>query len=174
MVRYEVRTAAAGSLKWRSPIEPFSKPPTAIRKSSFPDADHHKVELTRIIRPALVVEEASAARIVTELRDRDVSRGGCWNASSTIWQRYSGAWDGIGSTRGSAQLVGTIAVAYSMPIRDYITIYRVTVTEAGIEAGFTVESLCDDALHYGGLTFNDCARADLMEPPRADPFHARR
>lgn len=132
------------------------------------------VELTRIIRPALVVDEASASRIVAELRDRDVSRGGCWNASSTIWQRFDGPWNGIASTRGSAQLVGTIAVAYGMPIRDHITIYRVTVTDAGIEAGFTVESLCDDALAYGGLTFGECARAELAAPPRADPFHARR
>lgn len=132
------------------------------------------MELTRVIRPALVIDEAAAARIVAQLSDRDVSRGGCWNASSTIWQRFTGPWNGVGATRGTAQLVGTIAVAYGMPIRDHITIYRVTVTEAGAEAGFTVDTLCDEALAYGGLTFADCGRADLSQPPVADPFHARR
>ena len=132
------------------------------------------MELTRIIRPALVIEESSAARIVAELSNRDVSRGGCWNASSTIWQRYTGPWDGLAASRGTAQLAGTIAVAYGMPIRDHITIYRVTVTDAGTQSGFTVESLCDEALAYGGLTFAGCARADLPQPPVADPFHARR
>lgn len=132
------------------------------------------MELTRIIRPALVLDEASGTRIVAELSKRDVGRGGCWNASTTIWQRYTGPWDGAGGTRGNSQLVGTIAVAYGMPIRNHITVYRVTVTEAGADAGFSVDSLCDEALAYGGLTFATCARAELAEPPLADPFHARR
>ena len=141
-----------------------------MRKSGFARAEDDEVELTRIIRPALVLDEAAGARIVTALSERDVSRGGCWNASSTIWQRYTGPWDGPGATRGNSQLVGTIAVAYGMPIRNHITIYRVTVTEAGADAGYTVESLCDEALDYGGLTFASCARAELTQPPLADPF----
>jgi len=153
---------------------PFRESGASLHKSDSARADHSRVELTRIIRPALVIEEAAAARIVAELSDRDVGRGGCWNATSTIWQRYTGAWNGVSSTRGSAQLAGTIAVAYGMPIRDHITIYRVTITDAGAEAGFTVDGLCDEALAYGGLTFADCGRVDLAEPPRADPFHARR
>jgi hypothetical protein len=131
-------------------------------------------ELTKVIRPAAVVPEASAASIIEQLSTRDVARGGVWNVSPTLWQRYSGAWDGIGGTTGSALLIGSIAVAYETPVRNHITIYRVTITEGGRDLGWTVEALCDEALGYGGLTLDACPRADLMTPPTRDPFRARR
>src|SRR4051812_31534549 len=130
-------------------------------------------ELSRIIRPAAIVPELSANRIVAELTSRDVSRGGVWNASPTVWQRYSGPWDGPGSTRGSAILVGSIAVAYGMPVRDHITIYRVNVSEEAAAQGWTVDQLCDEALGYGGLSLALCPRAELAAPPLADPFRRR-
>jgi hypothetical protein len=131
-------------------------------------------ELTKVLRPAAVVPESSAARIIEQLSTRDVARGGVWNVSTTLWQRYSGAWDGIGGTTGSAVLIGSIAVAYETPVRNHITIYRVTITEGGRDCGWTVEALCDEALGYGGLTLDACPRADLMTPPTRDPFKARR
>ena len=131
-------------------------------------------ELTKVIRPAAVVPEASAARIIEQLSMRDVGRGGVWNVSATLWQRYSGAWDGVGGTTGSALLIGSIAVAYETPVRNHITIYRVTITEGGRDLGWTLEGLCDEALGYGGLTLDGCPRADLMAPPTRDPFKARR
>jgi hypothetical protein len=131
-------------------------------------------ELTKVIRPAAVVPEASAARIIEQLSLRDVARGGVWNVSPTLWQRYSGAWDGVGGTTGSAVLIGSIAVAYETPVRNHITIYRVTITEGGRDLGWTLEALCDEALGYGGLTLEACPRADLMTPPTRDPFRARR
>jgi hypothetical protein len=131
-------------------------------------------EVTRVIRPAAVVPEVSASAIMKELSLREVSRGGIWNVSSTLWQRYSGAWDGPGGTTGSAQLVGSIAVAYETPVRNHITIYRVTITEAGCDQGWTVESLCDEALGYGRLSLDICPRADLNQPPARDPFKVRR
>jgi hypothetical protein len=130
-------------------------------------------ETARVIRPAAVLPEAEATEIVAALADNDVSRGGVWNASSSVWQRFSGPWDGAGGTRGSAVLVGTIAVAYGLPIRDHITIYRVNVSDAGAALGWTVDRLCDDALAFVGLTLADCPRAELMTPPRPDPFHVR-
>jgi hypothetical protein len=132
------------------------------------------VELTRVIRPAAVVPESAATRIVAELGHRDVGRGGVWNASPTVWQRYSGPWDGPGATRGSAVLVGTVAVAYGTPLRDHITVYRVTITEVGSELGWTVDQLCDEALGYGGLSLAECPRAELKAPPVPDPFHLKR
>src|SRR3954467_11884313 len=131
-------------------------------------------ELTKGLRPAAVVPQASAARIIEQLNTRDVAPGGVWNVSATLWQRYSGAWDGIGGTTGSAVLIGSIAVAYETPVRNHITIYRVTITEGGRDSGWTVEALCDEALGYGGLTLDACPRADLMTPPTRDPFKARR
>lgn len=129
-------------------------------------------DTTSVIRPAAVIPEDASARILRELEARDVSAGGHWNATPTMWQRYSGPWDGPAATRGSAQLVGTIAVAYGTPIRDHVTIYRVTVTDAGHEAGWDVESLCDDALQYGGLTLAACPRAEMHTPPASDPFRS--
>jgi hypothetical protein len=130
-------------------------------------------DITRVIRPAAVVPEVSATAIIKELSLRDVARGGVWNVSPTIWQRYSGAWDGPLNTRGSSELVGSIAVAYETPVRNHITIYRVTITEAGQALGWTVEDLCDEALGYGGLSLDVCPRAELKAPPLRDPFKYR-
>ena len=123
-----------------------------------------------VIRPSAVLAERSARAVVAQLESRDVSKGGVWSASSGVWQRYDVAWDGVGGTRGSSQLVGTIASVYGTPSKYDITIYRVTTTERGRAAGWDVEQLCDDALQYADLTLATCPRAALMTPPRPDPF----
>jgi len=127
-------------------------------------------ETTRVIRPAAVLREQEASRVVAALEEQDVSRGGVWNAAPGLWQRYDHAWDGEGGMSGSARLMGTIGVVYGSPSRYEITVYRVTVTESGVEQGWSVETLCDDALRYGGLTLDDCPRAELTTPPMPDPF----
>ena len=127
-------------------------------------------EDVRIIRPAAVLDERSAAGVLKELDRLDVSVGGAWSASSSLWQRYDRPWDGPGSTRGSATLIGSIAVMYDAPNRHQITIYKVTVTDAGRNAGWTVESVCDDALGSVGLSLATCPRAELAQPPVRDPF----
>jgi hypothetical protein len=125
----------------------------------------------KIIRPAAILPEYAAARIVTALSDNDVSRGGVWNASVSVWQLYDRPWSGIAGTRGEAQLVGTIAVVYDSPRRHQITIYKASVTDFGVAIGWQVESLCDAALAHAGLTLANCPRAHLAAPPAADPFH---
>jgi hypothetical protein len=130
-------------------------------------------DATTVIRPSAVLGEAAARAVVRELESRDVSRGGVWSASSGVWQRYDVPWNGVGGTRGSAQLVGTIAAVYGTPNKYDITIYRVTITSAGSEAGWTVEALCDDALQYADLTLATCPRAALVAPPAPDPFRRR-
>jgi hypothetical protein len=132
------------------------------------------VELDRVIRPAAVLAPRTAALIVVELARQDVGNAGVWNATSTLWQRYDRPWDGPGGTRGSSVLVGSIAVMYDAPHRHEITIYRVTVSEAGAAGGWSVESLCDDALAWAGLTLDSCPRASLSAPPTRDPFHVAR
>jgi hypothetical protein len=129
------------------------------------------MERTEIIRPAAVLPEQAAIRILDALRTEDVSRGGVWNATSALWQRYDKPWDPLTGLRGDAQLIGTICVAYDTPTRFTITVYRVTVTTAGAAAGWSVTRLCDDALRYGGLTLENCPRAELRAPARSDPFH---
>ena len=130
-------------------------------------------ETTRIIRPAAILDERAAVQVLQQLRRLDVSAGGTWNATSSLWQRYDRPWDGPGGTRGSADLLGSIAVMYDAPHRHEITIYKVTVTDYGLTAGWSVESLCDDALTWAGLTLATCPRAELKQPPPADPFHRR-
>ena len=130
-------------------------------------------EQTAIIRPAAVLKEQEAARVLAELEQLDVSKGGAWNVVPGLWQRYDRPWDGEGGMMGSARLMGTIGVIYGSPSRHDITIYRVTVTVDGSAAGWSVESLCDDALSFVGLTLADCPRADLLSPPMSDPFKRR-
>ena len=127
-----------------------------------------------VIRPAAVLESRVATLVLTALRRDDVSNGGVWNASASVWQRYDRPWDGVGGTRGEAKLLGTVAVMYDTPVRNEVTIYRVTVTPAGLDLGWTVEALCDDALAAGGLTLASCPRAEISNAPKADPFKARR
>jgi hypothetical protein len=127
-------------------------------------------EDVRIIRPAAVLDERAAAAVLLELDRLDISVGGVWSASSSLWQRYDQPWDGPGGTRGSSTLVGSIAVMYDAPNRHQITIYKVTVTDAGRTAGWTVESVCDDALGWVGLSLATCPRAELAQPPVRDPF----
>lgn len=128
-------------------------------------------EVTRVIRPAAILREAEAVRLQKVLEDEDVSRGGVWNATAGVWQRYDKRWDGVGGLAGSAKLMGTIGVVYGSPSKYEITIYRVTVTSAGAELGWTVESLCDDALKHVGMSLDLLPRAEMPTPPSADPFH---
>ena len=130
-------------------------------------------EATTVIRPSAVLGEKAARAVVAELEYRDVGRGGVWSASSGLWQRYDVPWNGVGGTRGTAKLVGSIAAVYGTPSKYDITIYRVTTTDFGREAGWTVERLCDDALQYAGLTLATCPRAALVAPPTPDPFRRR-
>lgn len=127
-------------------------------------------ETTRVIRPAAVLREQEAARVQAALEDRDVARGGPWNVGPGVWQRYDRPWDGEAGMSGSARLVGTIGVVYGSPSRYEITIYRVTVTAHGADEGWSVESLCDEALAFAGLTLAECPRAELIAPPVPDPF----
>ena len=130
-------------------------------------------EQVEIIRPAAVLESRVATQVLNHLRDQDVSLGGVWNASASVWQRYDVPWNGVGGTRGTSVLLGTVAVMYDTPVRNEVTIYRVTVTPAGGDLGWTVDALCDDALVAGGLTLASCPRAEISNAPKSDPFKSR-
>lgn len=125
---------------------------------------------TEVLRPAAVLDHRSAARVLAELERQDVSHGGVWSASASLWQRYDQPWNGPVGQRGDAVLVGSIGVMYDSPSRQQITLYRVMLTPPGAEAGWTVERICDDALSWVGLTLASCTRAELRSAPAADPF----
>ena len=125
--------------------------------------------VSEVIRPAAIIPEESARAILVELAILDVHNGGLWQSEPTLWSRYDSPWEGYGS-RGSAELIGTIQVAYGSPTRYDITIYRATVTKFGTDGGWTVEKLCDEALAYGHLELASCPRASLHAPPKPYRF----
>ena len=127
-------------------------------------------EQITVIRPSALLKDQDAHRVLMELEQRDVSRGGVWSASAGLWQRYDHAWDGEAGGRGTAQLLGTIGVVYGTPSKYDITIYRVTVTEEGLNQGWTVTKLSDDALQHVGLTLATCPRTQMAGAPK-DPFY---
>ena len=121
--------------------------------------------VSEVIRPAAVIPEQSARQILMQLAMQDARVGGVWDAEPSVWRRYDKPWDGANDTPGSAELIGSIQIAYGVPTRYEITIFRATVTRLGSGMGMTVNDLCDEALHAGGLTLATCPRADLKPPP---------
>ena len=127
--------------------------------------------VTAVIRPAAILPEGATRDVLMQLAINDVRVGGLWQADPSVWRRFDRPWDGQDGGPGDAVLLGTIQVAYGIPTRYEITIFRVTISELGDAAGWTVESLCNEALGYGGLTLDTCPRASLAPPPR--PFRFR-
>ncbi len=126
-----------------------------------------------MLRPGAVLPRLEAMSVVTALVALDVAKGGYWNVAPGFWQRYDRPWDGIAGAPGSARLIGSIASAYGAPTRYEITIYRVTLTPYGVHSGWSVDSLCDDALGHAGLTLAGCPRAASPHRPDHDPFRVR-
>lgn len=127
--------------------------------------------VTEVIRPAAVVPEEAARTILVELSLNSVVAGGLWDGQPSRWDRYDRPWpapDGPGTGPGAAQLMGSIQVAYGIPTKYEITIYRVTVTHAGGAHGWSVQTICDEALGFGDLSLAMCPRAELSAPPK--PF----
>lgn len=134
-------------------------------------AAYDEAAITEVIRPAAVLPELAAQAILAELEARDVRVGGCWLAEPTCWQRYDRAWNGPDRTQGTAQLLGTLQIAYGSPTKYEITVFRATVTSIGAQRNWSVTLLCDEAFAFGGLTLASCPRADLTPPPA--PFRLR-
>jgi hypothetical protein len=130
-------------------------------------AVYEDVAVTEVIRPAAILPEAAARAVLVELAMRDVRHEGLWTSSPTLWQRYDKSWDSSDEP-GSSELIGSLHVAYGTPTRYAITVYRATITQHGAALGWSVESLCDEALGYGGYTLSECPRAELAAPPK--PF----
>jgi hypothetical protein len=121
-----------------------------------------------VIRPAAVLPEAAARLVLVELALRNIDAGGNWDATPTTWHRYDRPRMLGDPAPIETRLLGTMQVAYGTPTRYEITIFRATLTRLGTETGWTVESLCDEALGFGGVTLATCPRAVLNDPPR--PF----
>ena len=127
--------------------------------------------ISEVIRPAAIVPEDSARQILATLQAQSIDKGGVWVATPRQWCRYEAPGvDSLGHPVG--ELIGCIEAVYGATTRYEVTLYRVTVTPHGTAAGWTVESLCDEPLSYGGLTLATCPRAKMQPPPK--PFRALR
>lgn len=135
---------------------------TTVTEDGFDDY------VTEVIRPAAILPEEAARAVLVELSARDVSAGGLWQATPRLWSRYERPWQDEHDRSGGSPLIGAIQVAYGTPTRYEITIYRVTVTRHGTDHGWTVQTLCDEALSFGGAELATCPRAALLAPPK--PF----
>ena len=131
------------------------------------DVTYDEGFITQVIRPAAIVPEEAANMILVELSLNTVRSGGLWLSEPSRWMRYDSPWAGP-TDAGTSELLGAIQVAYGIPTRYEITIYRVVITKAGHDHGLTVETLCDEALALGDLSLAACPRAHLPAPPR--PF----
>jgi hypothetical protein len=123
---------------------------------------------SEVIRPAAVLMELSARAILVGLAEDDVRSGGCWLTSPGVWVRYDQPWPEGANEPGDAVHLGTIRSIYDSPQRYSVTIFRASITPDGVDRGWTVESLCDDALRHASLTLAGCPRAELAPPPQ--PF----
>ncbi len=121
--------------------------------------------VTEVIRPAAILPEHAARAVLAELALLDVRVDGRWHAEPTLWRRYERACGQGEHIPPETALLGTIQVAYGTPTRYEITIYRATITQLGTISGWTVESLCDEALGFAGLDLATCPRAALSQPP---------
>ena len=116
------------------------------------------------IRPAILLPVAATRKLLTGLANNGVRRGGVWDVMPGQWHRYDRPWSLAG--RGDAVLLGTVHCVYDEPTRYMTTLYRAVLTEAGLAEGWTADALCQDVLWHGGLSLEDCSRADLPSAPR--------
>jgi hypothetical protein len=137
-----------------------------LAASAYDDGD-----LSEVIRPAAILDEGAARQVLASLALDDARVQGVWMAEPGTWRRYDQPWNGPDGTPGTATLVGTIQVIYGSPTRHEITIYRATVTGLAAADGWTVTTLCDDALGFAELSLDTCPRANLAPPPK--PFRLR-
>jgi hypothetical protein len=138
---------------------------------SLASALYDDLSVTEVIRPAAVLSAAAASLVGDALRMRDVNSGGCWHVEPGCWRLYEQPWERRNRNAATTGVIGSIQVAYGTPTRYEITIFRATITLFGVRHGWSVTSLCDEALGYAGLTLATCPRADVTPPPK--PFRMR-
>jgi hypothetical protein len=123
------------------------------------------------VRPALIFTEEQATRLLHAAEEQDVASGGVFSAGPSGVQVWSGPWDGEAGTRGSSVHLGSVDWTYNTPARFYITMYRCSVTAEGKARGLDIEDVLKRVLDLVGLPI-DGVRANLHEPPAADPWRS--
>src|SRR5579875_3619400 len=78
--------------------------------------------LTSQVRPALVLPEGQARALLDAANRNDVSREGYFAAGPAVVQVWSGPFDGVGGSRGSAVHLGSIDWTYDTPAKHWALI----------------------------------------------------
>ncbi len=121
------------------------------------------------VRPSLVLAERESRELLAVAARQDVGLGGSFSAGPAGIQVWDGPFNGPSGTHGTAVHLGSVDWSYDTPAKHYVTIYRVMVTQAGVEAGVTTLSIMTRVLALGGLPA-DGNRITLPAPPPRDPF----
>ena len=121
------------------------------------------------VRPSLVLAERESRELLAVATREDVGVGGRFSAGPAGIQVWDGPFNGPNGTHGTAVHLGSVDWAYDTPARHYATIYRVMVTQAGVDAGESTLSIMTRVLQLGGVAA-DGARITLPAPPARDPF----
>jgi hypothetical protein len=121
------------------------------------------------VRPALVLAERETRELLAGAQRHDVGAGGSFSAGPAGIQVWDGPFNGPNGTHGSAKHLGSVDWSYDTPAKHYVTIYRVMVTQAGVDAGETPLTVMTKVLGLTGLR-PDGARITLPAPPARDPF----
>ena len=125
--------------------------------------------LSSHVRPALVLAERETRELLASAGRNDVGLEGRYSAGPAGIQVWDGPFNGPSGTHGTARHLGSVDWSYDTPAKHYVTIYRVMVTQAGVDDGETTLSILASVLSLGGLTA-DGNRITLPTPPARDPF----
>lgn len=121
------------------------------------------------VRPALVLAERETRELLAAAGRQDVGLDGRFSAGPAGIQVWDRPFDGPNGTHGSAVHLGSVDWSYDTPTKHYATIYRVMVTQSGVDAGETTLSILTMVLALGGLAA-DGTRVSMPQPPARDPF----
>ena len=120
------------------------------------------------LKPPLVIGEAQTTGLVDSLRAREVTIGGTFQVSPLGVQVWTGPW-ASSLDSGTAELLGIVDWSFDTPVKHYVTLMRVGLTEAGLAYGLQPEGLLTHVLEQGGLTAEGVTLAAAIPLPR-DPF----
>lgn len=140
---------------------------------------HRSFRLTRTapttamqVAPALVLPDREARLLLAAATQADVARGGSFSAGPAGIQVWSGPWDGVLGTRGSAAHHGSVDWSYDTPAKHYVTVYRVLVTARGLAAGCTPDGVLSAVLALAGLSCPPSASGARPSALPPDPFRS--
>ena len=125
--------------------------------------------LSSHVRPSLVLAERESRELLAAAARQDVGLSGRFSAGPAGIQVWDGPFNGPNGTHGSAVHLGSVDWSYDTPAKHYVTIYRVMVTQAGVDTGESTLSVLTAVMSLAGLPA-DGNRITLPVPPARDPF----